>query len=52
MSDDRHRLNGNVEKILQKGGDSRESLLKQIRDLLADTKATRKVPPPQEILTQ
>jgi signal transduction histidine kinase/DNA-binding response OmpR family regulator len=52
MSDDRRRLNGNVEKILQKGGDSRQSLLKQIRDLLADTKATRKVPPPQEMLTQ
>jgi CheY-like chemotaxis protein len=52
MSDDRRRLNGNVEKILQKGGDSRQSLLNQIRDLLADTKATRKVPPPQEMLTQ
>jgi signal transduction histidine kinase/DNA-binding response OmpR family regulator len=35
-SEDRHRLNGNVEKILRKEGDSRESLLEQVRDVLTD----------------
>jgi signal transduction histidine kinase/DNA-binding response OmpR family regulator len=40
-NDDRRRLNGNVEKILRKDGDSRESLLEQVRDLLADSAATR-----------
>jgi CheY-like chemotaxis protein/nitrogen-specific signal transduction histidine kinase len=40
-NDDRHRLNGNVEKILRKDGDSRETLLEQVRDLLADSKAPR-----------
>ena len=34
-SDDRHRLNGHVEMILGKEGDSRNSLLEQVRDLLA-----------------
>jgi signal transduction histidine kinase/DNA-binding response OmpR family regulator len=34
--DDRRRLNGYVETVLQKKGDSRESLLHQVRDLLAD----------------
>jgi signal transduction histidine kinase/DNA-binding response OmpR family regulator len=38
---DRKRLNGNVEKILRKDGDSRESLLQQVRDLLAGSNATR-----------
>jgi CheY-like chemotaxis protein len=40
-NDDRRRLNGNVEKILRKDGDSREALLEQVRDLLADSKASR-----------
>ena len=40
-SDDRRRLNGNVEKILRKDGDSRQTLLEQVRDLLADSKAPR-----------
>jgi len=40
-NDDRRRLNGNVEKILRKDGDSRETLLEQVRDLLADSKAPR-----------
>jgi CheY-like chemotaxis protein len=39
--EDRHRLNGNVEKILQTRGDSRESVLKQVRDVLADNKVMR-----------
>ena len=40
-NDDRRRLNGNVEKILRKHGDSRESLLEQVRDLLAGSHAAR-----------
>jgi CheY-like chemotaxis protein len=40
-NDDRKRLNGNVEKILRKDSDSRESLLEQVRDLLADSSALR-----------
>jgi CheY-like chemotaxis protein len=39
--EDRQRLNGHVEKILRKDGDSRESLLEQVRDLLAGSNATR-----------
>ena len=35
-SDDRQRLNGYVESIIRKAGDSRESLLNQVRDLLDD----------------
>jgi CheY-like chemotaxis protein len=33
--DDRRRLNGYVEQILQKGAYSRDVLLRQIRDLVA-----------------
>jgi signal transduction histidine kinase/DNA-binding response OmpR family regulator len=40
-NDDRRRLNGHVEKILRKHGDSRESLLEQVRDLLAGSHAAR-----------
>jgi signal transduction histidine kinase/CheY-like chemotaxis protein len=40
-SEDRRRLNGHVEKILRKHGDSRESLLEQVRDLLAGSNAAR-----------
>jgi CheY-like chemotaxis protein len=39
--EDRARLNGHVETILRKHGDSRESLLEQVRDLLAGSKAAR-----------
>ena len=39
--EDRRRLNGHVEKILRKDGDSRESLLEQVRDLLAGSNAIR-----------
>jgi signal transduction histidine kinase/DNA-binding response OmpR family regulator len=39
-NDDRLRLNGNVEAILQHG-DSRESLLEQVRDVLAGSTAIR-----------
>jgi CheY-like chemotaxis protein/anti-sigma regulatory factor (Ser/Thr protein kinase) len=47
-NDDRRRLNGHVEKILRKVGDSRESLLEQVRDLLAGSNAARlpEVPTP------
>ena len=40
-SDDRRRLNGHVETILRKHGDSRDSLLEQVRDLLAVSTASR-----------
>jgi signal transduction histidine kinase/DNA-binding response OmpR family regulator len=40
-SDDRRRLNGNVEHIVQRQGDSPEALLEQVRDLLADSSAVR-----------
>jgi len=40
-SEDRRRLNGNVETILRKHGDSRETLLAQVRDLLDGSKAAR-----------
>jgi CheY-like chemotaxis protein len=40
-SDDRKRLNGHVETIIRKHGDSRDSILEQVRDLLADNKAPR-----------
>ena len=39
--EDRKRLNGNVETVLRKQGDARESILEQVRDLLADSKAPR-----------
>jgi CheY-like chemotaxis protein len=39
--EDRRRLNGHVETILAKQGDSREELLAQVRDLLADNDAPR-----------
>jgi signal transduction histidine kinase/CheY-like chemotaxis protein len=39
--EDRHRLNGFVETVLRKHGDSRESLLEQVRDLLAGSNAAR-----------
>ena len=35
-SEDRQRLNGNVEKVLQKGSRSSDSLMKEIRGLVAD----------------
>ena len=41
--EDRKRLNGNVETVLRKQGDARESILEQVRDLLADSKAPRAV---------
>jgi CheY-like chemotaxis protein len=40
-SEDRERLNGHVEAILRKAGDSREALLHQLRDLLDDYTAPR-----------
>jgi CheY-like chemotaxis protein len=39
--EDRCRLNGNVETIVRTHGDSRDELLLQVRDLLADSHATR-----------
>jgi CheY-like chemotaxis protein len=40
-NEDRKRLNGHVETIIRKHGDGRESILAQVRDLLADSKAPR-----------
>jgi CheY-like chemotaxis protein len=39
--EDRRRLNGNVETVVMKQGDSGESLLVRVRDLLADISAAR-----------
>jgi len=41
-NEDRKRLNGHVETVLRKEGSSRESILEQVRDLLADNAAPRK----------
>jgi signal transduction histidine kinase/CheY-like chemotaxis protein len=41
---DRRRLNGHVEGILRKDAGSRESLLEQVRDLVAGSKARRVMP--------
>jgi hypothetical protein len=35
-ADDRQRLDGSVETVLQKRTDSREALLTQVRDLVAN----------------
>ena len=43
-ADERRRLNGNVEKVLQKAGGSHEALLHQLRDLLDDCAAPRATP--------
>ncbi|HEX9983985.1 MAG TPA: response regulator [Thermoanaerobaculia bacterium] len=52
-NEDRRRLNGHVERILRKHGDSRESLLEQVRDLLAIGNTTRTAvhPVKREVLT-
>jgi CheY-like chemotaxis protein len=49
-NEDRKRLNGYVETIIRKHGDARESLLEQVRDLLADSKAPRAAGQRQEVL--
>jgi CheY-like chemotaxis protein len=43
-SDDRRRLNGYVQTILQKQGASRDSLLQQVRDALTDNNTPRVLP--------
>ena len=45
---ERRRLNGFVETIIQKAGDSPEALLHQVRDLLSDYAAPRVAPLPEE----
>jgi CheY-like chemotaxis protein len=40
-AEDRRRLNGYVEKILLKRGDSREASMRQVRELLSHSTATR-----------
>jgi CheY-like chemotaxis protein len=49
--EERKRLNGNVDSILRKSGDSRESILAQVRDLLARSHATRIPRPHPEMAT-
>jgi hypothetical protein len=41
-AEDRHRLNGYVEKILQKGTYTRDSLLSEVRDLVVTSLARRR----------
>ncbi|HXI11153.1 MAG TPA: response regulator [Thermoanaerobaculia bacterium] len=41
-NDDRRRLSGHVESIVRKRGDSRDSLLAQVRDLLEGSSAARR----------
>jgi CheY-like chemotaxis protein len=45
--EDRHRLNGEVERILQKGASAREQLLDEVGRVLAIV--TRRSPPPTGI---
>ena len=44
-AEDRQRLNGQVERILQKGGSSRDSLLAEVRDMVAALVARRRAQP-------
>jgi signal transduction histidine kinase/DNA-binding response OmpR family regulator len=46
---ERRRLNGNVESIIRKEGDSHEALLHQVRDLLHDWAAPRAIPLPRGV---
>ena len=46
-SEDRERLNGHVETILRKAGDSRDAVLHQLRDLLDDYTAPRVIHMPE-----
>jgi signal transduction histidine kinase/DNA-binding response OmpR family regulator len=48
-TEDRRRLNGHVETILRKHGDSREALLEQVRDLLAGSNVRRVPRNPEEV---
>jgi len=41
-AEDRARLNGHVERILQKGALSRDDLLRQVRDLVTSALADRR----------
>ena len=43
--EERQRLSGYVETIIQKSGDTRESLLHRVRDLLDDSAVPRAAPP-------
>jgi len=46
--EDRRRLNGHVETILRKQGDSRDELLEEVRDLLAGSNVARGPRGPEE----
>jgi CheY-like chemotaxis protein len=41
-AEDRQRLNGSVEKVLQKGAHTRDSLLQEVRDLVVGSVARRR----------
>jgi CheY-like chemotaxis protein len=45
---DRERLNGGVQRILRKGGYTREALLAEVRDMVAACVASRRVEPAPE----
>ncbi len=45
-ADDRLRLNGYVQKVLQKTGQSREELMRQVRDLVAKCAVPQNAAPP------
>ena len=49
-NEDRKRLNGHVETVLRKQGDSREYILEQVSDLLADNAAPRNIQEHPEVL--
>jgi hypothetical protein len=40
-AEDRKRLNGHVQTVLQKQGDSRDSMLAKVRDILSVSTAAR-----------
>jgi CheY-like chemotaxis protein len=44
-AEDQRRLNGEVERILSKGGSSRDSLLAEVRDMVAGLVSRRRVEP-------
>jgi signal transduction histidine kinase/CheY-like chemotaxis protein len=45
-TDERRRLSGQVETILKKGGESREALMREVRDLLATRTGAEAMSPP------
>ena len=48
-TEDRRRLNGCVEMIIKKSGDTREALLRQLREFLDGFPAPRAIPPTAKV---